>query len=78
MEPGRARSPHFILAEMVDVQRLPPLGQDLLFLLPLRLLSRSPLSVLLEWGGGGDERTEEKISKRPQQSPQLSSYFILF
>lgn len=33
---------------MVDVERLPPVCQDLLFLLSLRLLPRSPLSILLD------------------------------
>lgn len=36
-----------------------------------------PSFRLAGWGEG-DERTEEKNSKRPQQSPQLWSYFILF
>ena len=39
---------HFVLAEMFNVERLPPVCQDLLFLLSLCLLLRSLLPVLLD------------------------------
>lgn len=38
----------FVLVETLDVERFLPLRQDLSFLLSLRLLLRSPLSVLLD------------------------------
>lgn len=36
--PPAASLPQLVFAEVVDVQRLPPLAEDLFLLLPLRLL----------------------------------------
>lgn len=41
---------HFVVVEMVNVERLPPVCQDLLLLLSLGLLLRSLLSILLQTG----------------------------
>lgn len=38
-----------VFTEVVDVEGLPPVCQDFLFLFSLGLLLRSPLSVLLDW-----------------------------
>lgn len=67
---------HFGLAEIVDVERFPPLCQDLLFLLSLCLLLCSPPSVLLDRGINPrgccvDKNTRKKTSKSLKLFPNI-------
>ena len=71
---------HFVLAEMFDVERLPPVCQDLLFLLPLCLLLRSLLPVLLDGRintRGCVERMKENI-KEAVKAQTLILFLIKF
>lgn len=59
-------SPELVLAEVVDVEGLPPLGQDLLLHLPGRLLLASLLVCLR---GRGRGRVEPAPGRGGQRGP---------
>lgn len=65
-DPGGGASPELVLAEVVDVEGLPPLGQDLLLHLPGCLLL-APLLVCL--GGHGRGRVEPVRGRGGALSP---------
>lgn len=68
-----AAPPKLVLVQVVDGQRLPPLGQNLLLLLPLRLpLPASPLRLrgVARRGGGCWLQSASRPSPSPTETPR--------